>query len=205
MPFSFTFSVPGLSNPFSKPPISYHPPMPTASPAPNTGLPQLQFDMSGKQKITRRRPSPAPPLSAPTSRKRGWEPAFVEPSLSTTTLASSSGYLDTPAKYRDMANNAAASGSGSHLDEFHEAEMIASDIGKRVSTPLSPRARLSILAIYACPARAFGSSHNIYPQTLRRVSFTSIHSFTFSSTFHLFYNVFHSPPPSHFLLFIQVD
>lgn len=40
---------------------------------------------------------------APVSRKRGWEPSNSSPSGSQTTLASGSGYLDTPAKYREMA------------------------------------------------------------------------------------------------------
>ena len=149
-PFTFNFTVPGLSNPFSS-------------------LPKVT-DMSAKQTITRPRPSPSPgpPLFAPTSRKRGWEPAFVEPSLSTTTLASSSGYLDTPAKYRDMAL-AQASASGSHVDEFHEADMIASDIG--VSSSASP----FVHALHV-------PSGNIYLEAPSdSVPFTPTHSFSFFS------------------------
>ncbi|TFK68759.1 hypothetical protein BDN72DRAFT_878858 [Pluteus cervinus] len=69
-----------------------------------------------------RRPSPIPtiptsfgnlaysntpvPAPLPLSKKRGWEPTFAEPSQSSATLASSNGYLDTPAKYREMMENA---------------------------------------------------------------------------------------------------
>ncbi|KAJ7903442.1 hypothetical protein B0H14DRAFT_3079604 [Mycena olivaceomarginata] len=93
MSFLFTFKlpVPGL-NPFSSPAQSpsEHPPT---------------SDM-----LNLRRPSPAAPLS----RKRGWDPSLAEPSQSAATLASSSGYLDTPAKYREMA------------DEFELEDMAAS-------------------------------------------------------------------------------
>ncbi|KAF8227228.1 hypothetical protein L208DRAFT_1405737 [Tricholoma matsutake] len=58
----------------------------------------------------RRRPSPGPATS--TSRKRGWESAFVEHSLSSN--------LDTPGKNRDMGP--------AHIDDLHEAELMASDI-----------------------------------------------------------------------------
>jgi hypothetical protein len=42
--------------------------------------------------------------SRPRNLKRGWEPAFAEASQSTTSLASSCGYLHTPAKYREMTD-----------------------------------------------------------------------------------------------------
>ncbi|KAG5651566.1 hypothetical protein H0H81_008214 [Sphagnurus paluster] len=112
MPFPFTFnlSVPGLSNPFTS----------------SEQVPPTPVDRPGKQKqkITRRRPTPAvaqppSPVPAPITRKRGWEPAFAAPSRSTATLASTSGYLDTPAKYRDMA--------AARADEFHEVDMFASE------------------------------------------------------------------------------
>ncbi|KAG6808110.1 hypothetical protein H0H92_005346 [Tricholoma furcatifolium] len=75
-----------------------------------------------KVPITRPRPPPSPPARNPTplSRKRGWEPTFTGASRSTTPLACS-GYFDTPAKWKDMAEaerNAIA-------DEFHEVEMFA--------------------------------------------------------------------------------
>lgn len=50
-----------------------------------------------------RRPHPATlPPSLPLSRKRGWVPSEPEVSQAATIPASSSGYLDTPAKYRDF-------------------------------------------------------------------------------------------------------
>jgi hypothetical protein len=113
MPFPFTFnlSVPGLTNPFLN--QSSQSPSATAVPGPVM-----------KQKITRPRPSsPSPPLVL--SRKRGWEPAFIEPSRSSTTLASSSGHLDNPAKYIEMHDV-----GHDDNDEYHEGEMVASDLGE---------------------------------------------------------------------------
>ncbi|KAG6902030.1 hypothetical protein C0995_005363 [Termitomyces sp. Mi166 len=117
MPFPFTFSlfVPGLSNPFSSATRSEQ----QLPPTPVDKLGSLQ---SQKQKIQITRPRPPPdssasPVLTPLSRKRGWEPAFAPTSQSSTTLASTSGYLDTPAKYKTMAERSA--------DEFHEVEMFA--------------------------------------------------------------------------------
>lgn len=55
-----------------------------------------------------RLPRPPPPPSAISqthtpSRKRGWTPAFSELSEPATVPASTSGYLDTPSKYRDLS------------------------------------------------------------------------------------------------------
>ena len=179
-PFTFSFTVPGLSNPFSKP-TSQNPVM-----------------SAGKHKITRPRPSPSPiplgPLSAaaPTSRKRGWEPAFVEPSLSMTTLASSSGYLDTPAKYREMA---LASGGASHVDELHEAHIIASDIG------VYPLASPFMHALHV-PS---GKYKTLDTSPSNSVPYIPIHSFTFFFFFFgLSTNVLPSSPPSPNLFLLQV-
>jgi len=110
--FTFKLNVPGLSNPFS-----------TATPS--TSIPPTLPDKLSRNRVRSaetiplQRASPVPSLSpaAPSSRKRGWEPSFAEPSRSTTTIASTSGYLDTPAKYREMA---AASN-----DEFLEVDEVA--------------------------------------------------------------------------------
>jgi len=68
-------------------------------------------------KITRPRPPSSPsPSPAPLSRKRAWEPSFAEPSQSTT-LASTAGYLDTPAKYRQQL------GISTIPDEYHHISM----------------------------------------------------------------------------------
>ncbi|KAJ6609252.1 hypothetical protein B0H10DRAFT_2065210 [Mycena sp. CBHHK59/15] len=106
MPFPFTFklAVPGL-NPFSSP---------AETQAQNSGGSQIPAGAQSPDNafrsrparpdnVHRRRPSPSPSLAAPISRKRGWDPSISEPSHSAPTLASSSGYLDTPAKYREMA------------------------------------------------------------------------------------------------------
>ncbi|KZV63749.1 hypothetical protein PENSPDRAFT_200117 [Peniophora sp. CONT] len=87
--FTFSFSVPGVSNPFASAPAQEHdrdkktPVVAPSAPA--------------------RRPHPATlPPALPLSRKRGWVPSEPEPSEAATIQASSSGYLDTPAKYRDF-------------------------------------------------------------------------------------------------------
>ncbi|TRM65433.1 hypothetical protein BD626DRAFT_488777 [Schizophyllum amplum] len=139
-PFTFALSVPGIANPFSsngaEDAVSSDPP-PRPQPNPAAGHTE-------KIQITRRRPSPAPSTSpsAPISRKRGWEPAFAEPSATATTLASSSGYLDTPAKYRDQL------ASMTDMQEIEDLTAAAADLppppkrrrglaGSIVSTALS--------------------------------------------------------------------
>jgi len=110
MPFPFTFKLlpPGLSNPFS--------------PLAIAAQPDSQADGSIELEVKRRRPSPgpSPSIAAPISRKRVWQPSFAEPSQSTTTIASTSGYLDTPSKYRDM--------TGSPVIIEHEFEDVHSGI-----------------------------------------------------------------------------
>lgn len=117
MSFLFTFKlpVPGL-NPFSSPaqsPSEASPDFGYAEPPP---VPSRSRP-ARPNNINQRRPSPSPSPAAPLSRKRGWDPSLAEPSQSAATLASSSGYLDTPAKYREMA------------DEFELEDMAASVSG----------------------------------------------------------------------------
>ncbi|KAI0676018.1 hypothetical protein C8Q78DRAFT_1007677 [Trametes maxima] len=85
--FSFNLSVPGITNPFAA----------ATEPAPS----RYDTDMQHSS-IPRRRP-PSPSLLPPLSRKRGWVPSSSEPSRPAPMHTSTSGYLDTPAKYRDMA------------------------------------------------------------------------------------------------------
>lgn len=119
-PFTFKLNIPGLANPFSKSNQT-----PTVSTSHES---DMNRNRAVLRKITRPRPrlSPSPsPSPAPLSRKRGWEPSFAEPSQSTTTLASTAGYLDTPAKYRqqlgvsDEYHNITMSDS---LDQDHDQE-----------------------------------------------------------------------------------
>ncbi|KAF6753135.1 hypothetical protein DFP72DRAFT_849497 [Ephemerocybe angulata] len=88
---------------------------------------------------------------APVSRKRGWEPSNSSPSGSQTTLASGSGYLDTPAKYREMAEMLEVvqvdrreldtnASFGSFLDIFRISE--GGKLAKRPSVPSSHQTRL---------------------------------------------------------------
>ncbi|KAG1877358.1 hypothetical protein F4604DRAFT_1759668 [Suillus subluteus] len=72
-PFTFSFRVPGLHNPFTA--------QSAVKPSRND------------RKDARLDP-------------RGWVPSISEPSQAATSAASTRGYLDTPAKYRDMAHEA---------------------------------------------------------------------------------------------------
>ncbi|KAF8966240.1 hypothetical protein BDZ97DRAFT_1808380 [Flammula alnicola] len=107
------------------PPQEPAPAYPTAYPTlhpipiPSSGGGLRRISRADLPKINRPRPSPSP-SPAPISRKRGWEPD-PSPNWSTTslTLASTSGYLDTPAKYREMAAanaNSQAYGVGGNED-----------------------------------------------------------------------------------------
>ncbi|KAF7336687.1 hypothetical protein MVEN_02103700 [Mycena venus] len=126
MPFPFTFKlpVPGL-NPFSSPnETSSEAPKPPS----NLGFTSQSPDQPRSRparpnNINQRRPSPSPSPAPPLSRKRGWDPSLAEPSQSAATLASSNGYLDTPAKYRDVM---VARQSG---DEFELEDMTVSVSG----------------------------------------------------------------------------
>lgn len=127
-PFTFSFNVPGLTNPFVPPPQT-----PTRRPntrdderirsrTVNTTAP-----LPTEDKFQRRRPIPSPsrtPLP-PLSRKRAWDPAFASPSESAATLASTSGYIDTPAKYRAMA--AQQTRATISRDDFHQVEYVDED------------------------------------------------------------------------------
>lgn len=97
-PFTFTLNIPGISNPFA-----FRKPNETPIDSPN-GHAVISHDSDVRRSraaLTKiNRPPSLSPSPTPLSRKRGWEPSFSEPSYSTTTLASTAGYLDTPAKYR---------------------------------------------------------------------------------------------------------
>ncbi|CCM02602.1 uncharacterized protein FIBRA_04705 [Fibroporia radiculosa] len=108
MPFSFSFTltVPGITNPFS----TLCEPTPSLGQG-NNGFPDAEGDKNGSKAQLYRRP-PSPSLLPPRSRKRGWVPANSEISQAAAIPTSTSGYLDTPAKYREMASN------GDELEEM---------------------------------------------------------------------------------------
>ncbi|KAJ7650161.1 hypothetical protein FB45DRAFT_887134 [Roridomyces roridus] len=134
MPFPFTFSiaVPGL-NPFSAP--AETPSSPQSVPGPSQSPEKARARPTRPRNINERRPSPSPSPSAPVSRKRGWDPSLAEPSQSSATFTSSSGYLDTPAKYREMAGNQSR-------DEF-ELEDMTTTSGSDLPPPAKRRRGLA--------------------------------------------------------------
>lgn len=106
-PFSFVFSVPGMVNPFAPVPSSQAAgPSRTVEAATMNGTANWPVDVKPLSSDLPRRRLPTPTMSQPQllSRKRGWAPAISEPSESTTVPASTSGYLDTPFKYRDLSS-----------------------------------------------------------------------------------------------------
>ncbi|OSX64106.1 hypothetical protein POSPLADRAFT_1045228 [Postia placenta MAD-698-R-SB12] len=137
MPFSFSFTltVPGLVNPFSAPSQLSA----SAAPQPKQALLDARSDIltHGDTAVSHRRP-PSPSLLPPLSRKRGWVPSDSEPSHAAAIPTSTNGYLDTPAKYRDMMAN---------TNEDDEIEEMVADLppakrrrtlaGSIVSTALS--------------------------------------------------------------------
>lgn len=147
-PFTFKFNVSGLFNPFASTPVlgskqgarrhqspdSCHTHSQAAPPVHHPISHPIQIPQTSRRisranlpKINRPRPSPSP-SPAPISRKRGWEPD-PSPTWSTTslTLASTSGYLDTPAKYREMA----ASDSRMYGPEGNEDITMSDDYERR--------------------------------------------------------------------------
>ncbi|KAG1738907.1 uncharacterized protein EDB91DRAFT_1137293 [Suillus paluster] len=136
-PFTFRFSVSGLHNPFaakSAPQLSRDgvregallDPAATKSRR-NHGFPPP------------RRASPSPSLSpfVPLNRKRGWVPSIPEPSQAATSAASTRGYLDTPAKYRDMVQEAPEREIEEMIAELPPAKRRRTLAGSIVSTALS--------------------------------------------------------------------
>ena len=128
-PFTFIFNVPGIINPFaaSSPKdflnsSTIRPPSQTEQ-EPLAHSPWTPIEATSRShlpKINRLRPQPRPSESTldcssrspnPGSRKRGWHPAFAEPSISTTTLASTSGYLLPPTGPGDYSMGSAWSQS----------------------------------------------------------------------------------------------
>ncbi|KAI9464506.1 hypothetical protein BJY52DRAFT_822720 [Lactarius psammicola] len=98
MPFPFTFSisVPGIMNPFSKSPDlpddASDPPAPVAT-----------NNLQEKRWLAVRRPHPSTlPPPVPLARKRGWQPSSPEPSPAAAVTTSTSGHLNIPPKYRDF-------------------------------------------------------------------------------------------------------
>lgn len=112
-PFTFTLNIPGLINPFAS-----HQSNQTPIGRANGGNAVVSHDSevsssrAAFHKIAHPRSSSSPSPPTRFSGKRGWEPSSSEPCRSATTLASTAGYLDTPAKYRHTIT-----------DEYHNINM----------------------------------------------------------------------------------
>ncbi|KAI0700131.1 hypothetical protein C8T65DRAFT_287764 [Cerioporus squamosus] len=121
--FSFSLSVPGITNPFTTAAAAN----PESAPPP-----KLHFDTDGDvhgvqpSSIPRRRP-PSPSVLPPLTKKRGWVPSSPEPSRPAPIHTSTSGYLDTPAKYRDMAYE--------NADQDEIEEMVGGECSATSSPP----------------------------------------------------------------------
>lgn len=114
--FTFSFGVPGIVNPFSAQAETTDTSM---TPAP------VIEKLSRSQVGPRSRPEHASlPPPAPLNKKRGWAPSSSEPSQAVSVKASSSGYIDTAAKYRDMVE-----GGAGYDDREQSAEVEAIDSG----------------------------------------------------------------------------
>jgi hypothetical protein len=142
--FSFTISIPGLTNPFSAlahakttADLKYQSEAKRSQPQRHLGdvfpsqLPREHTNISSKMadswtvvgSAPSRLPTPTISPSASSlflplnkSRKRGWIPASAEPSQAIVYTSSTSGFLDTPSKYRDMA--------GDDQDQSHEEVVV---------------------------------------------------------------------------------
>ncbi|KAH7885774.1 hypothetical protein F5I97DRAFT_1875287 [Phlebopus sp. FC_14] len=130
-PFTFNFSVPGLHNPFlAEPGLGHTRSESDERPAPvyrqTSHLPPPRISSC---------PSLSPPV--PLARKRGWVPSTPEPSQAATDPTSTRGYLDTPAKYRDMPESAPEQETEGMIAELPPAKRRRTLAGSIVSTALS--------------------------------------------------------------------
>jgi hypothetical protein len=89
-PFTFSLHIPGLHNPF------------LAKPGPAPAHARIQGSTNALSRLPPRFPANSLSPPVPLARKRGWIPSEPGPSHAATFATSTSGYLDTPAKYRDV-------------------------------------------------------------------------------------------------------
>lgn len=125
-PFTFRFSVPGLSNPFAS----------SAPAAPECRSETDDTDrlkrnvhrnsgtgMEGAAPPYRRRPPPPGSPPARLVRKRGWQPATVEPSQAAVITPSTTGIINISSTRQDMSNthNKDVDGDDVQLGEYMRA------------------------------------------------------------------------------------
>ncbi|KAH0836480.1 hypothetical protein J3R83DRAFT_8089 [Lanmaoa asiatica] len=128
-PFTFSLNVPGLHNPFLA----------------KSGTILAPSRIEGgtiSHQVASLPPPRFPPANflsppVPLARKRGWIPSEPEPSHATTSAASTTGYLDTPAKYRDMPLREPEEEVEEMIAELPPAKRRRTLAGSIVSTALS--------------------------------------------------------------------
>ncbi|THH29508.1 hypothetical protein EUX98_g4683 [Antrodiella citrinella] len=102
-PFSFRFSVPGIVNPFHSTCESDSASVVSRFTQDIDKMGSSSSQTEPQRPVLHRHPSPSLIPPKPLVRKRGWAPSESEPSHAAAKAVSTSGYLDTPAKYREMA------------------------------------------------------------------------------------------------------
>ena len=166
-PFTFTISVPGIMNPFSKSP---DPPNPAAdSPAP----PAVQ----DKRWLAVRRPHPsALPPPVPLARKRGWQPSTPEPSPATAVTTSTRGHLNIPPKYRDFTITPEAREEEQEM-EAGESHVRLTDLAyipsrRRITTrPLRHVIFTQVAVTHTCHVHSMLFSHGPHVHSLHALHF----------------------------------
>ena len=132
-PFTFSFSVPGIMNPFSKSPD-------LSNDAGDSPTPAKIDNLEGKRWIAVRRPRPsALPPPVPLARKRGWKPSSPEPSPAVAVTTSTRGYLNVPPKYRDFTVTPEAREEEQETEEMPAGEFHVQPRGFRIYLVVSTR------------------------------------------------------------------
>ena len=177
MPFPFTFSisVPGIINPFSRSP---DPPNDAGdSPAPVT-----QNNLQEKRWLAVRRPHPsALPPPVPLARKRGWQPSSPEPSPAATVTTSTRGHLNIPHKYRDFTVTPEAREEEEGTEEMAAGEFMFTSRITHTSIPSPYQTRLG-----ACARSILRYHHTHVPRAFNALySWPPCASGAYSSPFYI--------------------
>ncbi|EIN09434.1 hypothetical protein PUNSTDRAFT_142996 [Punctularia strigosozonata HHB-11173 SS5] len=140
-PFSFQFNLPGIRNPFTRAPAATNSAQSSSASPGSAAQPHGASinPQSALRPLHPKRPHPRDlSPSQPTRRKRGWSPSLAEPSSTVLTSSGATGWVDSPAKYRDMAANRNDNHEGEHmLGDLPAAKKRRTLAGSIVSTAMS--------------------------------------------------------------------